>query len=58
MVVFKAKQSFLMMQYSVITKSPLYLYKAEHGPHTLSELWISWFFYNLEGFWWLPKETY
>ena len=32
MVVLKAKQSFLTMQYSVITTSPLYLYKAGHGP--------------------------
>ena len=29
MVVLKPKQSFLMMQYSVITTSPLYLYKAD-----------------------------
>ena len=28
----KAKQSFFTMQYSVLTKSPLYLYKAGHGP--------------------------
>ena len=32
MVVLKAKQSFLTMHYSFITMSPLYLYKAEHGP--------------------------
>ena len=32
MVVLKAKRSFLTMQYSVITTSPLYLYKAGHGP--------------------------
>ena len=32
MVVLKAKQSCLTMQYSVITPSPLYLYKAGHGP--------------------------
>ena len=32
MVVLKAKQSCLTMQYSVITTSPLYLYKARHGP--------------------------
>ena len=29
--VFKAKQLFLTMQYSVTTTSPLYLYKARHG---------------------------
>ena len=32
MVVLKANQLFLTMQYSFITTSPLYLYKAEHGP--------------------------
>ena len=32
MIVLKAKQSLLTMQYSVITTSPLYLYKAGHGP--------------------------
>ena len=32
MVVLKAKQSFVTMQYSVITTSSLYLYKAGHGP--------------------------
>ena len=32
MLVLKAKQSFFTMQYSVITTSPLYLYKAGHGP--------------------------
>jgi len=30
--VLKAKQSFLTMQYSFITTSLLYLYKAGHGP--------------------------
>ena len=32
MVVLKAKQSFLTMQYSAFTTSTLYLYKAGHGP--------------------------
>ena len=32
MVILKAKQSFLTMQYCVITTSTLYLYKAGHGP--------------------------
>ena len=32
MLVLKAKQSFLTMQYRVITTSPMYLYKAGHGP--------------------------
>ena len=32
MVVLKAKQWFLTMQYSVITTSPLYLYNVRHGP--------------------------
>ena len=31
MVVLKAKQSFLTMQYSFITTSLLFLYKAGHG---------------------------
>jgi len=35
-VVLKAKQSFLTMQYSAITSSPLYLYKAGHGPDFLN----------------------
>jgi len=32
MVVLKVKQVFLTMQYSVITTSLLYMYKAGHGP--------------------------
>ena len=32
MVFLKAKQSFLAMPYSVITTSPLFLYKADHSP--------------------------
>ena len=31
MVLLKAKQSFLTMQYSFITTSPFYTYKAGHG---------------------------
>ena len=32
MVVLKAKQSLLTMQYNAITTFPLYLYKAGYGP--------------------------
>mgnify|MGYP007133256506 CR=1 FL=1 len=36
MVVLEAKQSFLTMQYSAVTSSPLYLYKAVQGPDFLN----------------------